>query len=546
MRPPIITNRRPASRLESNELSLHQTQGVSPAGVRRTSSATCVTATTSTASTPTPPCPTTPTASCPTPPNAPRPDTPPSSPTASTTPKPSTTATPPRGCPPTPAPLTAAWPTRSPQPGPRWPGAPPRPRPSRPARRSARYAPTAAVLTPNANASTTRCAWPPTTPSRTWPDCCPATTPAPTTRPAPCSPRSSPPPPTCRPSAPSCTCASTPYQHPAAPEPSPACAPTSPLPARPTPAPTSPSSTPSNTDEPCTQYQGVSGGLDSHVVGTGLHRTLRSGGAPVPGMQVTRPVTVELDDDVVGIAELERAALEFARTAPGALVAATIEAMLAELITTVIGPFGDPWPVDRQLVAPWGCTGCGSMQGFRRRGAASKPRTLAASCGKVAFRSPCVQCLACGRRFAPAPQLLGLRAYQRRTDELSRMAAGLAGEVAYAKASRLLAELAGQSVSARSIRRDVLAMAPERIVADGPVDAPVLLLDGTGERAGAGKGGVELHLAIGLVARRKVDGRVRVEARLLAATLDEPWTAMDTLLHPDAGRLVFGHKGRPE
>jgi len=250
----------------------------------------------------------------------------------------------------------------------------------------------------------------------------------------------------------------------------------------------------------------------------------------VPGMQVTRPVTVELDDDVVGIAELERAALEFARTAPGALVAATIEAMLAELITTVIGPFGDPWPVDRQLVAPWGCTGCGSMQGFRRRGAASKPRTLAASCGKVAFRSPCVQCLACGRRFAPAPQLLGLRAYQRRTDELSRMAAGLAGEVAYAKASRLLAELAGQSVSARSIRRDVLAMAPERIVADGPVDAPVLLLDGTGERAGAGKGGVELHLAIGLVARRKVDGRVRVEARLLAATLDEPWTAMDTLL----------------
>src|SRR5680860_317688 len=51
----------------------------------------------------------------------------------------------------------------------------------------------------------------------------------------------------------------------AAPEPSPACAPTSPLPARPTPAPTSPSSTPSNTDEPCTQYQGVSGGLESCV-----------------------------------------------------------------------------------------------------------------------------------------------------------------------------------------------------------------------------------------------------------------------------------------
>jgi len=250
----------------------------------------------------------------------------------------------------------------------------------------------------------------------------------------------------------------------------------------------------------------------------------------VPGMQVTRAVTIEVDEQVVGIAELEQAALAFARTAPGVLVAATIEELLAELVTTVIGPFGDPWPVDRQLVSPWGCTGCGSMQGFRRRGAASKPRTLAASCGKVAFRSPCVQCLACGRRFTPAPQLLGLRCYQRRTDELSRMAAALAGEVAYAKAARLLGELAGQDVSARSIRRDVLAMAPERIAPDVPVRVPVLLLDGTGERAGQRKGGVELHLAIGLVARRRAGRRVKVEARLLAATLDEPWARMDSLL----------------
>ncbi|CAN5877664.1 hypothetical protein BH23ACT10_BH23ACT10_28520 [soil metagenome] len=250
----------------------------------------------------------------------------------------------------------------------------------------------------------------------------------------------------------------------------------------------------------------------------------------MPGMQVTRTVTVELDEDVVGIAELERAALEFARTAPGGLVAATIEQMLAELITTVVGPLGDPLPISRQLVAPWGCTGCGSMQGFRRRGASSKPRTLSATCGTVRFRSPCVQCLSCSRRFAPAPQLLGLRAYQRRTDELSTMAAGLAGEVAYAKASRLLSELAGQDVSARSIRRDVLAMAPQRIAPDGPVSVPILLLDGTGERAGATKGGVELHLAIGLVARRRAGTRVRVQAQLLAATLDEPWTTMDTLL----------------
>lgn len=53
-------------------------------------------------------------------------------------------------------------------------------------------------------------------------------------------------------------------------------------------------------------------------------------------------MTVKLDEAIVGIDQLERAALAFARTAPGQIVAATIEQMLAELITTVIGLPGDP------------------------------------------------------------------------------------------------------------------------------------------------------------------------------------------------------------
>jgi transposase-like protein len=241
-------------------------------------------------------------------------------------------------------------------------------------------------------------------------------------------------------------------------------------------------------------------------------------------------VTVELDDDIVDINQLEEAALAFGRAAPAQLVASTIESMMAELVTTVIGPPGLPLPDTDQLTAPWECTGCRSRQGFRRRGAASKPRRLATACGRVAFRSQAVQCQACQRRFSPAPQLLGLAVNQRRSDGLSRMAAGLAVEVAYAKAERLLGEIAGQHLSARTIRRDVLAMAPRQIRPDGPIDVPILLLDGTGERAGQSKGGVELHLAIGLIARRTEGGRVRVKARLLAATLDEPWSVMDGLL----------------
>lgn len=250
----------------------------------------------------------------------------------------------------------------------------------------------------------------------------------------------------------------------------------------------------------------------------------------MPKIERTRSVRIELDR-FVGLGELESAALEFARSAPAQLVAETIEAMIDDLVDAVVGPCGFPRPTRRQLVAPWACTGCGSRRGFRRRGQRPKPRKVLTAAGRVEFSSRQLECLGCGRRFAPANELLGLRPHQRRTDRLSELAAGLSGEVAYAKASRLLEELAGPSVSARTIRNDVVAMAPERIrPEEADLEVPILLLDGTGERAGPNKGGVELHLAIGLVARTRAGKRVQVEARLLAATVDEPWSTMGDLL----------------
>jgi len=102
-------------------------------------------------------------------------------------------------------------------------------------------------------------------------------------------------------------------------------------------------------------------------------------------------------------------------------------------------------------------------------------------------------------------ELLGLSAYQRRSVGVTEMALALATEVAYAKAARLRSELAGIDLSARSVRRDTLSLAPTQI---GPetLEVPVLLLDGTGVRAGdpeTGKNGVDLHRAVGLVAGRR-------------------------------------------
>lgn len=248
-------------------------------------------------------------------------------------------------------------------------------------------------------------------------------------------------------------------------------------------------------------------------------------------------VDVDLSAGPVDLAGLEAAALDFARRAPGELVAAAVQSLTGELFDAVIGPRGFPLDDDAQPEAPWACTRCASRRGFRRRGQRPGGRTVLTKAGKVLLAAWQVECRRCGRRFVPVLELLGLGRHQRRSVGVAEMAAGLATEVAYAKASRLLAELAGIDLSARSVRRDTLALAAERL---GPelAEVPVLLLDGTGVRAGdprERKNGVELHLAVGLVARRRESGRIVVEARLLGATLGEGWSAMAELLkgvHP--------------
>lgn len=257
----------------------------------------------------------------------------------------------------------------------------------------------------------------------------------------------------------------------------------------------------------------------------------------MPITERSHRVDIEIDG-LIDLAGIEDAALDFARRAPGELVASAVEALGAELIDVVVGRRGLPVSLCDQPEAPWACTGCESVHGFRRRGQRPGGRKLNSAVGRVHFELAQLECLSCGRRFAPMLQVLGLVAHQRRTERLGDMAVGLAVEVAYAKAARLLSDLGGVSLSARSIRRQVLSIAPERL---GPevLDVPIVLLDGTGVRAGKAKLGVGLHLAIGLVARRREGGRVAVEARLLGATLGQGWPAMAELLAPVRPGLVI-------
>jgi len=117
--------------------------------------------------------------------------------------------------------------------------------------------------------------------------------------------------------------------------------------------------------------------------------------------------------------------------------------MFGGLLDTVCGPLGLPNPDDDQIVAPWASHGCGSKQGFRRRGAQVRRRKLTSLVGTILLMSKMVECRSSSRRFSPLGQLLGLAPRQRRTPELTRATAALAVEVAYAKASRLLGEIGG-------------------------------------------------------------------------------------------------------
>jgi len=250
----------------------------------------------------------------------------------------------------------------------------------------------------------------------------------------------------------------------------------------------------------------------------------------LPKLELTRTVTIALDE-LVGIEDMERAAVEFARTAPAELIASTIEAMVAELVTEVCGPFGMPVADEGQITAPWACPACGSLQGFRRRGTQVRQRTVTSQVGQIKVASKMIYCRSCDTRFSPLSQLLGLAPRQRRTDGLSKATAALAVEVAYAKAARLMAEVGGVSVSPRTIRRDVIDHAPQRIAPRRDITAvPVLLFDGTGERAGSTKGGVGLNLAIGIVARKSTGKRTSCTVELLGATLGESWPVLFDLV----------------
>jgi hypothetical protein len=215
---------------------------------------------------------------------------------------------------------------------------------------------------------------------------------------------------------------------------------------------------------------------------------------------------------------------------PAAALAVSLEQVQDQLIDSVCGP---RWLPVRGLPAPFACPGCGVMQDFARKGKRTRPRRVDTSVGVVRLQLANVGCRDCGRVFAPLLLMLDLTG-RRRTDRLAVDLAELASQMSFARAGAVAREF-GVPGSAGRAHQAVADVAPRlesvgRVELGGPSRAAVVVLDGTGVRAGRRRLGVSTNIALGVTARSGPRRRRRARTELLGLTVDQPWSAMTSQL----------------
>lgn len=262
---------------------------------------------------------------------------------------------------------------------------------------------------------------------------------------------------------------------------------------------------------------------------------------PVTTLKVTAEVPA-LEE--CGWADLESWLVAMRSELPAAALAASVDELQEQLIDSVCGP---RWMPTRGLAAPFACPRCGAGEDFARKGRRNRPRKIHTAAGVVELRLWQVGCRACGKVFAPLLLMLGLH-NKRRTDRLTLDLADLGLQMSFHRAAALSTGLgvpatAGQAHRALADVAGLLAPDGRLAAADGGFAAPVVLIDGTGVRAGQRRLGTSCNLVFGLDARtgphRPRQGRRRAEVRLLAAAVDSDWRGIEQrLAGVPAPRLV--------
>lgn len=266
--------------------------------------------------------------------------------------------------------------------------------------------------------------------------------------------------------------------------------------------------------------------------------------ASIRGAAAVPLTTLALTADVPDLggslswSQLEAWAVAMRDEVPAAALAAALESLQERLIDQVCGP---KWMPVRDLPAPFGCPGCGAMSDFARKGMRTRLRRFDTAAGIVRIRLANVGCRSCGRVFAPLLLLLDVSG-RRRTDRLSVELAELATQMSFSRAGAVAGRF-GLPASAGRAHQAVADIAPRLHAVGaagvGPSRSEVVILDGTGMRAGTRRLGVDCNIALGITARSGPRRRPRVSTALLGLTLGQGWSTMaEQLRDLDAPAMV--------
>lgn len=226
----------------------------------------------------------------------------------------------------------------------------------------------------------------------------------------------------------------------------------------------------------------------------------------------------------------ESLAVQMSKDVPALALAQALDELQERLIDQVCGP---KWAPARDRPAPFACPGCGAGGDFARKGRRSRLRRFDTAAGRVEVRLWHVGCRSCGKVFAPLLELMDLHG-KRRTDRLTLDLAELAAQMSFRRAASVAGQLSGRRATGGGAHRSMAEiagmLAPGGTLGPAVSGADVVILDGTGVRAGPLRLGADCNLAIGLVGRSGRLRRRRAHAALLGLTVGEKWSAMDDQL----------------
>lgn len=231
-------------------------------------------------------------------------------------------------------------------------------------------------------------------------------------------------------------------------------------------------------------------------------------------------------DEFSSWSSFESLAVQMSEDIPGQALAQALDELQERLIEQVCGP---KWAPQRGLPAPFACPGCGVAEDFVRKGRRTRPRRFDTAAGRVEVRLWHVGCRSCGKVFAPLLVMMELQG-KRRTDRLSLDLAELSSQMSFRRAADVAETFSGRRASgggAHQSMADIAAvLAPEGMLGPAVGQADVVILDGTGVRAGPLRLGADCNLAIGLTGRSGPRRRRRAHAQLLGLTVGESWSAL--------------------